>query len=375
MNRTLRLSFPLGQTLALALLILAGMSITLELIARLPQVESRVPPAIGSRHPDLDVKFGELDYLTEQQGRVDCIFLGSSVVNTGIDPVFVSEAFRQQTGAPITCYNFGINGITAATAAELADLLVERYHPRVLVYGFTLRAFGTYVDTTADRFADSDWFRYQQGAFTLKGWFIDHSAAFQRYLALRRWSRYAWQNPVGDRGTPTGFVPYTFEVKEFVPPPFLTDYAFSDQQLAGLERIIALDDQTPVILLELPAPPHTREAFQGGVDGHRATIQQIAAMAESGGVPIWLTSDLDLIPADGWSGDVEHMNRRGAIMFSRWLGRRLAEAVEAGEFLYAPPPNPLPVNGEGEMRLDLTPPLLAWREGQPEVAQGVRFYA
>ncbi|MBN1562444.1 MAG: SGNH/GDSL hydrolase family protein [Anaerolineae bacterium] len=334
MKHTLQLTFPLGQTLALALLILAGMSMALEISARSPQVEQRVPTAIGSRHADLDVKFGELDYLVEQTGRVDCVFLGSSVVNTGIDPAVVANVFRQQTDTSITCYNFGINGITAATAADLADLLIERYHPRVLVYGFTLRALGTYVDTTAaDSLADSVWFRYQQGEFTLKGWFIDHSVAFQRYLALRRWSRYAWQNPIGDRGTPTGFVPYTFAVQEFVPPPFLTNYAFSDQQLAGLDQIVAMRDQTPIILLELPAPPHTRAAFRGGVDEHRATIQQIADRATSGGVPVWLTSDRDLIPENGWSGDVEHMNRRGAALFSQWLGGRLAEAFTDGELM------------------------------------------
>ena len=325
-KHTLQLTFPLGQTLALALLILVGMSAALEGIARLPQVDSRVPTAIGSGHADFDVKFGQLDYLTAKHGRIDCVFLGSSVVNTGIDPASVANVFRQKTGTPITCYNFGINGITAATAAELAALLIERYQPRVLIYGFTLRAFGTYVDTNADRFTASEWFRYQQGDFTLKGWLIDHSMAFQRYLAVRRWPRYVWQNPIGTRGDPTGFVPYTFAVKEFVPPPFLADYAFSDQQLAGLEQIIGLQDQTQLLLLEFPAPPHTRDAFQGGPDGHRAAMQQIAVLAETGGVPIWLTSDLDLIPANGWSGDVEHVNRRGAAIFSQWLGAQLAEA-------------------------------------------------
>jgi hypothetical protein len=333
---TLQISFPLGQTLALALLILALMSAALEIAARLPQVESRVPTAIGSGHPELDTKFGDLDYLHDKYGRIDCLFIGSSVVNTGIDPATVEQVFQQQTGIPITCYNFGINGVTAANTATLAGLLIDRYHPHLLVYGFTLRAFGTYVDHDARRLMNTPWIAYQLGDFDLKGWLIDHSAAFRRYLAARDWPEYGWQHPIGDRGDPTGFMPYTFQVATFDLPPELADFTFSDQQLAGLDQILALRDRTQLIVLEVPAPPTTRDTFKGGPDGHRAAIQQIAAVAEAKGVSVWLTSDRDLIPANGWIGDVEHLNRRGAAFFSQWLGAQLADAFANGEIRPVP---------------------------------------
>ncbi len=35
--------------------------------------------------------------------------------------------------------------------------------------------------------------------------------------------------------------------------------------MAGLNQIIALQDRAQIILVELPAPPHTRAAFRGGL--------------------------------------------------------------------------------------------------------------
>jgi hypothetical protein len=38
---------------------------------------------------------------------------------------------------------------------------------------------------------------------------------------------------------------------------------------------------------------------------------------------------LNLIPDDGWA-DLDHLNEKGALVFSEWLGTRVGEAVEQG---------------------------------------------
>jgi hypothetical protein len=42
------------------------------------------------------------------------------------------------------------------------------------------------------------------------------------------------------------------------------------------------------------------------------------------------TTRLDLIPDDGWA-DYSHLNSKGAVIFSKWLGKQLGKAVMDGQ--------------------------------------------
>ncbi|RPJ00825.1 MAG: hypothetical protein EHM39_04265, partial [Chloroflexi bacterium] len=210
-SSTLKLVFPAGQTIALAILILILLVVALEALVRLPWVDQHVPTAIGSAHEELDIKFGEADYLLRQRGRIDCIFIGSSVVRRGIDPGEVAAAYRAQTGEEIVCYNFGLSGLQSLSLARLAPIIVKRYHPRLLIYGISLRDLGLRDDTQAESraIANTAWIQYQSGDFSLEGWAVEHLVTFRHFLALRNWPKHAFRNPIRDLNDPlrTGFVP------------------------------------------------------------------------------------------------------------------------------------------------------------------------
>jgi hypothetical protein len=335
---TLQISFPFGQTLLLTALILALLAGGLEALARLTWVDNHVPTAVGSTNRYFDRKIGELDYRSAHAGGVDCIFLGSSLVNSGIDPTIFQAAYREQTGRDIVCYNFGVPGLTMTPAAKLSDLLMKRYHPRLLVYGFTLRALATDPAHRPDELFSGEsifntpWVRYRRGSLNLEGWLVDHLTFDRRYLALRDWPLYEFGNPIRDLSSQllTGFMPFTFVPESFIAPEWLKTFTVAPSAWTGLEQIVALGEKTPLLLVEMPLSGQTLDAFKGGKTNYISILDQIDAYASEHGLPLWLTIQLHLIPDNGWAGDADHMNRTGAAVFSRWLGEQIGNATNNG---------------------------------------------
>ena len=277
------------------------------------------------------MKFGELDYLVARHGAVDCIFLGSSVVRVGIDPVQFGNAYRAQTGEDLTCYNFGIDGIQAASAADLAEILIVRYHPRLLIYGFMLRDLADAPDFGRARgaVAHTPWIRYQRGHFNIDGWMVEHFTTYRYFLALREWPSARFNSPITDLDDPPrlGYAPFTKRTSVFVPYDYLLDYHFSPAEWVGFERLVALRDQTQLLFVELPSPDHTLAVFGGGPENYFRLMDEAGDYATAHAVPMWMTTRLNLIPAEGWVGDSHHLHRVGAEVFSAWLGEQVGQAV------------------------------------------------
>ncbi|MBN1566056.1 MAG: hypothetical protein JXA10_19610 [Anaerolineae bacterium] len=335
---TLRLTRQYGRTGLLGLVILITLVAGLEWAARQPFVASRIPTVIGSSHLLLDAKFGDLDYLRIQEGEIDCIFMGSSVVYRSIDPAIIEAEYRAQTGAEITCYNFGVQGITAAPAGALAEVLVQDYQPKLLVFGFMPRALAE-KNTGMQIVLSSPWIRYKLGNSSLEGWLIDHSLAYRRYLALRGWTSPDFVSPIGDLDalSHTGFGPFTDVDPDPPMPTYLTDYPTWPYHWAGLEQIAALDwangGSTQVLLVEMPLPPTLIAQYPDGPANHANFVASIHEFAAAHHVPYWESTALDMIPADGWHDNV-HLKQNGAAIFSAWLGEQIGRAVVQGDLVF-----------------------------------------
>src|SRR5260221_1575250 len=105
-NRTLRLSPFSARTLVYAALIFAAILVGGEAVLRVPFVRNHLPnPAIFDGYRDAERKFALLDKYIKQNGPVDCVFIGNSRVETGIDPVLFDAVYQQTTGQPINCFN------------------------------------------------------------------------------------------------------------------------------------------------------------------------------------------------------------------------------------------------------------------------------
>jgi hypothetical protein len=351
-ENTLRLSWPFGQTLALAIIVLLLIVSGLEMVFRLPIVESRLPvPSIGSNHEQLEIQVYRLgEYAAD--GPVDCIFLGSSMVRSGIQPATFADAYRQQTGESLRCFTFGLSGLTASAAGLLADYLVHTYHPRLLIYGVSPRDFNEAVVVEAfssDQLARLDWMQYERGAFNVTGWMFARLRAFQYAYFYRDGLTPGFAAKLDERRTaeseldPDGYAPSDHVLSWPIRPAekdhitrLYEDYKPLPEELAGLQRIIARDQsgQTRLVLVEAPFYPDIVTQLLG-VKTYQDFNRQIESYAAPAGVPYWPTTLLDLIPLEGWD-NLNHLNTTGAEIFSRWLGEQIGAAVNAGEITPLP---------------------------------------
>jgi len=334
---TLRLRFPFGQTLLLAFLILVLLSALLEVTAR--QFLDDYPTAVGSANLDLDVKIYALDQLLAEKGHVDCIFFGSSVVLNGIDPDRFALTYRDQTGEDLICYNFGMLALTARTAGVLSEILVERYPPRLLVYGLTIRDLAAGASDANRIYQDvtrTPWIRYQRGELDVEGWLAEHSSAYRHYLAYRSWMSPTFASRLSDfTGAPSsGYFPFratrALDWNQIEAPVYFEDFQIDPADWQGFEQLLATAG-TQLVLLEMPLPAQLLAQFSGGPAAYEAVIASFAAAAEEHQVPLWTTTPLNLIPDNGWAEDAHHLNNSGAQLFSAWLAEQIAQVVTDGQ--------------------------------------------
>ena len=323
------------------LVILASSS---ELIARTAWVEEISPyRSVGNNHYQFEFKWFRLQDYVKQNGGVDVIILGSSLVNTGIDPDMMREAFYKQTGVQLRIFNFGVEGLTAAPNSITAGILVERYDPALLIYVTEMREFvaGTGLDYET-RFLADPWLRYELGDFNLPGWAVEHSAALQHYLPFRNWMRadfletfplylkryrdttasgYELDRLIGvdidatpDRNNPD-------DAKNFAA---YQNYQIDPGRLGNLKSILDLRNrgETTILVVEMPVHP-TFYAFVGGETVHLQFQQTLKALVEASSGVFLPAESCDDIPLEGRSNRW-HLNYLGAPIFSECLGQQLS---------------------------------------------------
>jgi len=342
-GNTLRLTFPFGKTFALALVVLAIFWGAAEIVARTPAVRQRYPfPSVNSPNPTFDRGLTELDRQMVTFGHVDCIVLGSSMVLNGFDPAAFVAAYREETQTWLHCVNFGVAGMTIWETGDIARLLADSFHPRLLIFGTSAR---DYADTIRDLEAASGksvtaipWVRYRLGrGFSLEGWLIDHSHAFHYLIGSRHWTQF-WGQP------PQAQVPQ--QAIDVSQPPdreteaaqyaLLSHYAISADALAGLENILTLPRQgVPVVVIEMPVHPSYLYFFARGEADQQLFREAVAAAAQRNNVAFW-PADPDLSLPDSLWADRNHLNPSGGQIFSQWLARRVSGAVQQGILVLDP---------------------------------------
>jgi len=344
--RTLTLTPPAGYTLVLAALFVAIYVLLIEAVLRVPAVQSRLPaPSVGSNYISFEIALERLDRFASE-GPVDCVFLGSSLVLRGIDPAIFGEAYAEQTGSDgMRCFNLGIQGISASAASIVAEYVVDAYHPRLLIFGVSPRAFGQSMldrSLTSDILGASAWARQVQGDLNVEGWLYRHSDLYRYRWIVLDWLDLHESHEIEMRreqeartATGDGFLPRTGVLalprtaKEVARVTLLfEDYRLAPEEIRVLEDFARLDanTSTAVLLLEMPLHPDTISEYMGEdvYESFNATIR-----AHAGSMPYWTTTGLNLIPDKGFV-DSNHLNPSGSALFSRWLGERVGEAVEAG---------------------------------------------
>ena len=333
---------PFGRTLIMTAVILLLYLCVGEAVARTGRFQAKFArPTWGSRHPHFERQLDRLNHIVNQVGPVDCLFLGSSMVINDIDPLLFANAYRNESGQDIRCFNFGVDGLTALGAAALAEILVKDYQPRLLVYGTDARDY--VVKPQADDAAvilDTPWIRYRLGEFSIEGWLYDNSSLLRYRRPLRNllqlnFTRSFWNQDSPSEWSKYGFIPEE-RVSEFVKTPpdpeselvhvqyyygLQSDYEMLPENLLALDEIASLADKnTEVLILEMPVPDTYFTFFGDDGRDYVTFLNNVEAVAGKHSLMFWNTTAENLIPETGWA-DYSHLNAEGAKIFSEWLGK------------------------------------------------------
>lgn len=364
---TLKINRPRNPAIAYGAILFLLLCLLSEMLARTPSVQAQIPyQAYGINHTQLELELNTLDRFIQENGTPDCFIFGSSQAFREVDPVAFARAYDAASGEKVTCYNFGVTGSQIWTTSILNKILIQKYHPRLVVIG---TSFLDYTEGREfqidDRFKQNDWLEYQTGQFTLGGWLTENSYAWRaltlfsyaapygmRYGEVLR-EAHKWDGEIAENGFALSDKPFNPSVP--VETGFVKNlqlefgnFGVSERNLSALEETIAFSQEAgaQVILVEMtyhPAlldlkdpkgnPRANREQILAFIEKVNARLGSIASQHEI----VFLKFDPSIsLPETGWF-DLYHLNRVGAEVFSQWLGGQAAQvlgplpSVQSGE--------------------------------------------
>ncbi len=97
--------------------------------------------SLGIYHGQFEIKWFALKDYARQNGGVDVLLLGNSMVNTGIDPDVLAAEYESLTGESLRVFNFGVEGLTIAPNSVIARILNAKYHPGTIIFVTEMRDY------------------------------------------------------------------------------------------------------------------------------------------------------------------------------------------------------------------------------------------
>ena len=307
-------------------LIIIGWLLIAEVVARTPLGYYVPPPSVGVDSFELDTKLYYLEQSIRQSGPLDCLILGDSMTNNGVDPRLIEEVYRRETGSTIHCFNLGIPALFLDGSGPLAEALVNRFHPKLLVVLLSVRDFEPSGDFPINAAAHSSWGQQNLGQPSLRGWAVNSLYGYRYLLSLRYWLNPSNREQLASTWngtTSTGFVPLYGRGEERDLPSAGLSFQRTEAAQKGFDTLLNLKQNgVHLLIIDAPIQPdlfsaHRNDYFQPYIDYVKATLAEHE-------IPFWQTEALSKsIDPEGWY-DFQHFNEMGVLAFSEWMGSQLA---------------------------------------------------
>ena len=329
------LSKPAGRVFIRALLILlvflAGFEVLLRLLVGAGLI---INPGPSTNNADLNTKLPLLDKLAAEK-HIDCIFLGSSMTNDGIDPEVFTKRYAELSGRQLTCFNFGVGWLTGEVAGGLSRILVDRYDPDVLIYGTSARDYSAVMGMRALK---SDcWYQYMLGQWNLPGWLQEYSMFYRFYLKFLsdlNPSNRGFAIKTRDHISPYGHYRLDIIDEDLEAGNRIDEEELRQKDFNGFSRLVKLkSDQLQVVVIEIPVhmdylPVYVNNSLD---QYYELFYNEIDGVTRQYDVPLinTVTGGLFISADDGW-GDMKHLNVIGAGRFSLYLAEAAWQLEQAG---------------------------------------------
>ena len=107
-----------------------------ERLLRVPSLQQWLPTRTHYYDAGVVVREDALNATLAAYGRIDVLFVGSSIVRTNIQPLIFDALVRKHTGNPVVSFNAGLSGLwPEAVALYLEHVWLPRASPRLVVQG------------------------------------------------------------------------------------------------------------------------------------------------------------------------------------------------------------------------------------------------
>jgi hypothetical protein len=341
--------------IAIVLALLAGAEAAL----RLPQVRSLLPARTHYYHPAIAQRIDAMDRVKLVHGRVDVLFIGSSIVVTNVHPLLFDSVVGQQRNSLVS-FNAGLSGLWPISVHLYTEhLWLPLTRPRIVVQGVR------YPEISATTHAKNEtqvWTGRIEPSWREAGILTRaHAAAISRvsllqyHGALTRHLQQFRQGRIGtvspdedDEYAVRGYNPRGASLKESIddweadlPNDGTCDAGRCAVGFAALRRTIAAVRAAGGAYVLVNIPEHaTRWRGAGGVERYRHYVESLRGFATAERVDFIDPTDGDPFRfAETPYNDLAHMTAAGARQFTRELAVRMAPVVDAA----FPPPRELHV--------------------------------
>ncbi len=333
-SNTYQLKNPFHSSVVRGFLLLVLLALTLTLVTQwigLSSLSASLPPpGLDTHNPEFNAKMNYLEAFARRYGKVDCLLIGSSHIDYGLDPTVITQAYKSKTGQEMHCFNFGLATLTVDTAAPLTKILVERYHPRLVVLEVSAHSFDKYFGDLTRPLIKNPWIRYQLGERTFEGWLLDNFYIYAYYRTFGLWQHPYSREIMIDSWKKMDHNGYSAHNGQDISEKHgVSSFEFHLEQSSWqkFKNVLALNGQTHLILLEAPLQETFLPAYiQGGRKAYETKfIQPVQAELSARGISFW-RAQVEVVPEilDSMWFDPQHLNAQGAALLSNWLANKMA---------------------------------------------------
>ena len=303
-------------------------------------IEGHLPPHLDWLSAEAQKKVGQMDALA-RSGGASIVFIGSSIVRSGIEPAIVTD---QLPGHPIA-YNAGLAaGVPVMMEPWTLDVVLPRLHPKALVIGISSFDFSDDPSNVAfyDAYKDAPAARRSMGLDDtldhIDRWLTDRSALWRDRDALRSPSTVL--DAIRGKGPPPD--PDTAGIEANGRDAYLQEQQFDERNplaggvpvgswklgtknVAALQRIIgaAKAQGIAVALVDMPVTDEYIAKHPHRDADYATYLTAARQFAATAAVPLL---EFDTTRDHMYFADEVHLNRNGAYAFTPQLVDALQRA-------------------------------------------------
>lgn len=343
---------------SIPVLMTLGVVVGVEASLHLRAIRTHLPDARIYYSNHVEPRLRALRGTIEEEGRVDMLFVGSSIVRTNVPPLTFDSTVRARGGPEIVSFNGGLSGLPpAGVLLYLEHFFLPRTDPRVVVQGIRypeiLRSEpAEHIEALGHGIVEPLWIRADAiGRAEAWAWenveLLRHRGLLARVLEARGTFPLSPSTyPIDARGwnrrdstIAERIALNRAEVLEPHPPP-----ADPEDLNRGIEILRRTADlvrsrNADYVLVNVPehgdvfADPEARDRYRG-------YVRRLHRFAETEGIRfIDVTDgDPDRYREDAWYYDGHHMSAEGARNFTLMLARHWLETGKDSPDPAAPRP-------------------------------------